>query len=160
MSRYNRNTALASEWVTDDIANGFALRPDIHMAFDDRKFAAVPKEGGWVAHFFGITNALGSLHHNQSLDIPQEVSYAFLLTRLAWTIFPLVAGFLESGPDRVLTARIMNDGRMREETRWYSAWELPMLDLSPKRGSESPTPKQESPEEEGKIGSGRRGCVQ
>ncbi len=147
MSRYNRNQALQIQWAIDDVSNGIVLRPDLHKAFDDRKFAIVPKQNRWVAHFLGRTNKLGALYHNQIIDIPGEVHPAFLLARLAWTIFPLIGNFLSVGIKRVLTVRVKED-TIKEVTGYHTEWDIRCFGeaskASSRRGSESPQ-KSESP---------------
>jgi hypothetical protein len=147
MSRYNENQALQLQWAIDDVSNGLVLRPDLHKAFDDRKFAIVPKQDRWVAHFFGRTNKLGALYQNQIIDIPDEVHPAFLLARLAWTIFPLIGNFLNVGVKRVLTIRVKED-TIKEVTGYHTEGDIHRFGEASKpssrRGSESPR-KSQSP---------------
>jgi hypothetical protein len=92
MGEYNQNQSLLGDWILDDVCNAIALRKDIHNAFDDGKFAIVPKEPNWVVQFMGHTNGLGNDSHNTHIEL-KGVSSQFLYARFAWTIFPNLESF-------------------------------------------------------------------
>jgi hypothetical protein len=48
MEEYNLNRQLSRDWMLDGVRNAIALRNDIHLAFDDRKFVIVLKQSKWV----------------------------------------------------------------------------------------------------------------
>lgn len=99
MSLYNINCTLPSEVTVDDVSNAFTLRCDIHRAFDASFFVIVPKLNEWVAHFLTPTQDLGQLYHNVALMLPSNVSSEALISRFAWSIFPLLA-FTRTGTGR------------------------------------------------------------
>ncbi|KAJ9634067.1 hypothetical protein H2199_009140 [Coniosporium tulheliwenetii] len=102
MGDYNLNDTLADEVITDDISNAIGLRPDIHKAFDDRRFVIVRKHGQWVVHFINLTQNLGRRYHNIPLKLQTGVSARCLLIRFAWAIFPSVKKFLTRGASHAL----------------------------------------------------------
>lgn len=127
MTRYNRKKMLPGFYTLDDAGNGIALRRDIHFSFDSKSFAIVPKNGKWVTHFFDLTNDYGPEHHNQPVELMKEVSPAFVLARLAWTIFPLLSAFVTRGVSRILQYRIKVDGQYAKETKKLSADQIDQL---------------------------------
>ena len=114
MSNYCLDQFLAGPYRLDDVSNAFSLRHDIHDVFDDQKFAFVPHGDEWRVHFFAVTNTLGRLYHNKPTQTFQ-VDKAFILVRLAWTIFPLVRAFLQGGPDRRVKVRIRSENNTSKE---------------------------------------------
>ncbi|KAI9651428.1 MAG: hypothetical protein M1829_003011 [Trizodia sp. TS-e1964] len=104
MDDYNFNQQLSGKYITDDVCNAMALRADIHLAFDDKKFCIVLKESKWVVQFLGQTARLGNKYHNTSIHL-LDVSARFLYARFAWTIFPLLSGFLKRQSARELLVR-------------------------------------------------------
>ncbi|KAI9651716.1 MAG: hypothetical protein M1829_002464 [Trizodia sp. TS-e1964] len=104
MDFYNFNKRLVGKYKTNDVCNAIALRADIHLAFDDQKFCIVPKESKWVVQFLGQTARLGNKFHNTSVNL-LDVSARFLYARFAWTILPLLSGFLETQSSRKLLVR-------------------------------------------------------
>ena len=127
MSMYSRNTMLPRDYFLDDAGNGIAFREDIHTSFDQKNFAIVPKDEKWVVHFFRLTNDYGPKHHNQPIELLGEVSPAFILARLAWTILPLLEQFLQRGLSRVLRYRVRVDGNDSTETKRLSAEQIAEL---------------------------------
>ena len=74
---------------TFDPNNLFALRRDLHHAFDKNKaFVFVPKEGKPVVHFFEAMENLAPAFHNREARNLQ-VHKAFVFTRFAWALFPI-----------------------------------------------------------------------
>lgn len=153
MGKYNLNLDLQDDHLVDDICNAVALRSDIHRAFDDRMFVFVPKESRWVVHFFGLTNSLGRLYHNIVLELDPHISPNLLLARFAWTVFPLLSGFLKVGSDRKLRLRVKKEGRLQEEIQTIKLQEMAAMGLargrnpSPKKRKNTPeTPATESTE--------------
>lgn len=138
MSRYCKNKMLPSASVTADVNNVIALRKDIHHMMDDQKFALVPKDNTWKIHFFSPTRNLGGKYHNRPVQaLSPEISPAFILTRLAWTIFPLARDFLEAGPRRKIKVRT-KDGTRND--LWVFGEEIRLLHgQSTRRTNQSPT---------------------
>ena len=130
MNRYNRRKGLSGNYALDDAANGIALRRDIHFSFHAKTFAIVPKDGKWVAHFFDLTDDYGPEYHNQPVELMKEVAPAFVLARLAWTIFPLLDAFVTRGVPRVLKYRVKVDGEYATETKKLSAEQIDQLPTS------------------------------
>jgi hypothetical protein len=58
-----------------------------------------------VSHFLTPTSDLGPEYHNTTVKIPYSVHPAFLLARLAWTIFPSIRNFLIRGEKRLVILR-------------------------------------------------------
>lgn len=69
MDEYNLNRQLSRDWMLDDVRNAIALRSDIHLAFDGRKFVIVPKQSKWVIQFLGQTNSPGHNFHNTHIRL-------------------------------------------------------------------------------------------
>lgn len=153
MGKYNLNPDLQDDYLVDDVCNAVALRSDIHPAFVDRMFVFVPKESRWVVHFFGLANSLGRLYHNIVLELDFHISPNLLLARFAWTVFPLLSGFLKVGSDRKLKLRVKKVGRLQEEIQTIKLQEMVGMGLaqgrnpSPKKRKNAPeTPAAESNE--------------
>jgi hypothetical protein len=107
MGRYNLQTQPTGLYIIDDIRNAIALRYDLHMDFDKRKFVCVPKSnsmlrGAMVTHVLQPTNELGLLYHNVQMHPTPGVPHEFWLARFAWAIFPSVQPFLDCGIPRLL----------------------------------------------------------
>jgi hypothetical protein len=107
MEEYNLNRQLSRDWMLDDVRNAIALRSDIHLAFDDRKFVIVPKQSKWVIQFLGQTNSLGHEFHNTHIRL-KGVASQFLYARFARSIFPLLSSFLTAHVPRQLLVRLPN----------------------------------------------------
>ncbi|PVH72188.1 hypothetical protein DL98DRAFT_470762 [Cadophora sp. DSE1049] len=95
MSRYNSGN---SESV-DNPANALLLRADLHIAFDKPSFVFVPKPTDvesqqFVLHLLEPSREFESLYHNRAMQ-SVGVSVELLFARFAWTILPLLAGFLK-----------------------------------------------------------------
>lgn len=91
-----------------DVSNVLILRQDLHFAFNQQKFAIVPKSTGhgqdspkWMVHLLDNSYELSLLYHNVEFQ-PTTVSPEFLFARFAWSLFPLLAGFLCSPHQRKL----------------------------------------------------------
>lgn len=91
-----------------DLRNVLILRSDLHFAFDQQKFAIVPKATDdmqdspkWVVHLLCNSYELSLLYHNVKLQ-PTTVSPEFLFARFAWSLFPFLAAFLSSLQQRKL----------------------------------------------------------
>lgn len=102
MDRYNISRSLVGAGLVDDTANALALRSDIHLSFDVGTFVFTRKLDQWVSHFLTPTSDLGPEYHNTTVKIPYSVHPAFLLARLAWTIFPSIRNFLIRGEKRLV----------------------------------------------------------
>jgi hypothetical protein len=83
MERYNQNDPRPKESINDNPTNTIALMPGLRKAFRGSKFAIVPKDSHWTAHFLDVTGSLGREHHNRILPLVENKSKEFLLTRLA-----------------------------------------------------------------------------
>ena len=149
MADYNRNPLLPPDRHLDDTTNALALRSDIHSCFDDKRFAIVPKEGKWVPHFFQETDDLGPLYHNQAIDMAEEISAPFLLARLAWAIFPMLGGFMNSGGDRQVCILVKVGDNFEERIEKWSSEKFREMISRPKGGGQSPSKrKSASPEKD------------
>jgi HNH endonuclease len=95
MSRYNMGSAN----TIDDLSNALLLRTDLHIAFDKPKFVFVPKPSAdpeypqLVTHLLEPSAELEYLYHNRRLQ-SMHSSIQVLFARFAWSIFPLLDGFL------------------------------------------------------------------
>ncbi|KAL8956176.1 MAG: hypothetical protein Q9193_006224, partial [Seirophora villosa] len=92
--------------VIDDPSNVMLLRADLHRAWDNMRFVHTPKRSvtgsvEFVTHVLVHSNELGELYHNTRLH-PLGVARECLFARFAWTIFPLLSGFLQQGQARYL----------------------------------------------------------
>lgn len=114
MAAYNVNVNLTITYVVDDVSNAVSLRPDLHRAFDDKKFVIVPKSKKWLIHFIGQTNGLGKLYHNTDIVVPNGVKATNLLVRFAWAIFPTL---LRGCGRRRLRMCVSENGAMVEVVR-------------------------------------------
>ena len=147
MVHYNINKMLGNYFV-DDISNAIALRPDIHKAFDDRKFLITYKNSTWALHFLGLTNQLGGLYHNTPIQLPSNVSPFFLFVRFAWAIFPSLRPFLQRGVPRQVCTRVENKNVNLKEVKSASTKELTGLINPPKSRTPSPTKRQRQSNED------------
>lgn len=138
MQQYNDSQGLGDDYLLDDISNAFALRADIHCAFDDRKFIVVPKLSHWVVHFLQLTCDLGSMYHNQIITLDSGISPLFLLVRFAWAVFPLVKTFLAGPTPRLVRLRVQVDNRLAEITKTVDGEELIQLNNPARARSMSP----------------------
>lgn len=139
MSQYNTNSMLSPEFATDDVSNAIALRSDIHKAFDDRTFTVVAMGDKWAAHFFTPTYDLGKQYHGCTLDIDETVSPNQLFARFAWTVFPLVRGFLQTGPKRWLRVKVIEEGGFKEDKQYLDAKTITSRFMTSRTRSQSPT---------------------
>lgn len=100
-------------------ANTIKFKVDVHQHFDRKpKFAIVPKYNTVVAHMVTAQTIEAreaiELYHNVPVTLYEQSSH-FLLARLAWTIFPLLEGFLLMGKDRRLLRQTGQGRVVREE---------------------------------------------
>jgi hypothetical protein len=92
-----------------------ALRADVYQIFDDRRFVIVRKKSSWTIHFLTQTNDLGRVYHNTVIDLSDSISPEFILARFAWSIFPLLRGFLDAGFPRQIRIQVMTDDGISEQ---------------------------------------------
>ncbi|KAI4278547.1 MAG: hypothetical protein L6R35_006087 [Caloplaca aegaea] len=90
----------------NDPSNIMLLRTDLHRAWDKMQFVHTPKRSStgrleFVSHVLVYSKELGDLYHNARLH-RLGVARECLFARFAWTIFPLLSGFLQQGHDRYL----------------------------------------------------------
>ena len=137
MSQYN-NLTLPGDYLVDDISNAVALRPDLHRAFDDRKFVVIPKLSKWVIYFLESTNDLNRMYHNTNVPLSSGVSPLFMLVRFAWTIFPMIRPFLDVGLPRNLRLVVKRDDRNAEDVRTVSGQELKDINAPGRARSTNP----------------------
>lgn len=150
MDRYNLNKTLTILSLTDDTANAFALRSDIHDAFDNGTFVFTRKRAAWVPHFLIPTSNLGAEHHNTTVEIPPSVHPAFLLARLAWSIFPGIQNFLTRGENRLVILR-QKTGRARDVKELDEENLSLVLGIKPRGRSNSPTKRKRDDDTTGGI---------
>lgn len=94
MPRYNSGNSES----LDNPANALLLRADLDIALDKPSFVFVFKPADvesqqFVFHLLEPSQEFEFLYHNRTMQ-NLEMSVELLFARLAWTIFPLVAGFL------------------------------------------------------------------
>ncbi len=107
MSRYNYGNSAS----VHNPANAILLRADLHIAFDKPGFVFVPKPADvklqqFVLHLFEPSVEFKSLYHNRAMQ-SLGMSVELLFARLAWSIFPLVVGFLQGKIQRRLQLSTM-----------------------------------------------------
>ena len=125
MEYYNISRLLGGHYLLDDVSNGMAMRSDIQKAFDDRIFLISCKESKWILHFLEVTNELGSLYHNRSISLADEVSPSFVFVRFAWAIFPFLLHFLGKGISRRVCIQVEDtDNICQEEVKLAGVQEL------------------------------------
>ena len=137
MTRYNVG---CSSITPDNISNALLLRADLHLAFDKPKFVLVPKPSPdpehpqIVVHLLEASPELEYLYHNRRLQSVCS-SIQMLFARFAWTVFPLLKGFLVCRERRrlLLTNEIMENSGTRDG---FVSWEK-CVQLSKSR-SQSP----------------------
>lgn len=161
MQLYNRNQMLQVPNQVDDIGNAVAMRADIHNAFDARIFVIVRKGGKWTNHFLSITNDLGALYHNAEITLDPGVAPAFILTRFAWALLPLISGsgFFDGEAKLV---RIWNENKDKQLDKLFGVQDrervFPQLkskNQSPKKGKRT---RSEEPDEN--VMSYKKYCVE
>jgi hypothetical protein len=124
MGEYNLNGFLPSELIADDLSNAFAMRADLHSAFDKRMFVFVPKpisSGRFVTHVLQQTSEIGPFYHNAALHPIRGVQVEFLLVRFAWAIFPLLTNFLTTRTERLLLL-VKDRNSVAEEVSGNDCW--------------------------------------
>lgn len=119
MHRYIYNVLRPGSGAIDDISNVLLLRSDFGFVFDDSHSVFVPKPTDsagpcFVAHVLAPSKGLRRLYHNTKLHTITEVSLEYTLARLAWSIFPPLAGFLQDDVARELVL-VSSDGSVRIE---------------------------------------------
>ncbi|KAL8905276.1 MAG: hypothetical protein Q9207_002747 [Kuettlingeria erythrocarpa] len=136
MIRYGNRHATSRPSINDD-ANTMLLRADLHRSFDKRRFTFLPKKPGAVVTHVLESESLRDIYHNVELNTIY-IAPEYLLARFAWTLLPLLKGFLRRGQRRLLL--------VQGQAQWTSPTEcLEMADPSPKSRSASPTKKNRSP---------------
>lgn len=108
MAKYIYDKRRPGPQAVYDVNNLFLLRSDLHRSFDKGVFAFVPKQDAesketkYVVHMLSFSQELARLYHNVELHPLPSVPKEFILARLAWTLFPLLEGFLLGGIARQL----------------------------------------------------------
>lgn len=138
MGIYNNKRSLGAH-LLDDVSNAIALRSDVHTTFDQKGFLISRKKSKWIIHFLEMTNELGGLYHNTSIEIATNVSPQFLLVRFAWAIFPLLTVFLGCGVPRQVRVRVVDQDSFLEQDKFLGAKELDNTINPPKSRNPSPT---------------------
>lgn len=111
MSRYNYGPAQ----TLNEPTNAILLRPDLHIAFDKCRFVFVPKPSNdgsgmrLVFHLLDMSQEYELFYHNRELQ-KIGVGVQMLFARFAWTLFPLLAGFLACKENRRLTIHSSTNG--------------------------------------------------
>lgn len=105
----------------NDVSNPLLLRADLHRQFDKSRFVFLPKNGGTlVTHVLKNSEEARISYHNTALH-RIDVAPEFLLDRFAWTIFPLVAGFLRNNQSRLLLLTSENSEREASAEECYNS---------------------------------------
>lgn len=113
MDRYTTELRRSGRTAIDNKANVMLLRADLHRAYDKMRFVHVPKRDAqgelrFVTHLIHHSIELGQLYHNTELHT-LGVAKEFLFTRLAYDVFPLLAGFLQQKAARYLLEASTDD---------------------------------------------------
>ncbi|CZS92835.1 uncharacterized protein RCO7_11518 [Rhynchosporium graminicola] len=111
---------LSSRSLDEDLSNLLLLRADLHINFDRTKFVFLPKSGlggdpQVIVHLVEQSIEYEYLYHNRAVLELKDIAPEFLFARLAWTIFPFLEAFLESGGRRRV---IILRTDLIPETKW------------------------------------------
>jgi hypothetical protein len=95
MQQYRANLNSDFAHLLKGPGNMFLIRSDLHKSFDDRLFVFFPKgpQGSLVLHTLQQVPDLSQIYHNVQLHPIPHCCPEFLLTRFAWSIFPLLTDF-------------------------------------------------------------------
>lgn len=91
MQQYRANLNSDFAHLLKDPGNMFLIRSDLHNSFDDRLFVFFPKgpQDSLVLHTLQEVPDLSQIYHNVQLHPIPHCCPEFLVTRFAWSIFPL-----------------------------------------------------------------------
>lgn len=143
MWRYIRNLRKSGAEAVDDTNNMLLLRADLHRGFDKGDFVFVPKKRSIVVHALQPYPETRLLYHNTELlrlSVPAE----FLLTRLAYSLFPMIEGFLMAGSGHKLLLLADSEEPSRVSTMdcWkYTKQAERSRPSSPRKGSPTKRPR-------------------
>ncbi|KAG4429627.1 hypothetical protein IFR05_014888 [Cadophora sp. M221] len=118
MQQYKTNLNSDSAHLLKDPGNMLLIRSDLHKPFDDRLFIFFPKgsEGSLVVHMLQQTPDLSQLYHNVEIHPVPHCCPEFLFARFAWSVFPLLGGFLSRrAPRFVVTVNAETGERTPKE---------------------------------------------
>ncbi|KAH8714825.1 hypothetical protein GQ44DRAFT_762634 [Phaeosphaeriaceae sp. PMI808] len=144
MSRYN----LCLADTIDDTKNALLLRADLHIAFD--KPAC---DGSGMRLFFHLlTTSPGYEHfyHNRELHT-SAIGVEMLYARFAWSLFPLLSGFLSCRTNRRLIIRAAVDS-LPDCRGFFAASFCEQFSISATR-RRSQSPKKRKPDNESVVDS-------
>lgn len=118
MKVYSPSTLLST---TDNAANVFLLRRDVHYAYDRSIWTVVPKkpdavstEAPWVFHLLDSDEEYKAAYHNVKLRDLGGVRSEYLLAGFALVIFPMLTSFLGNSINKALVGKsICSDPRGR-----------------------------------------------
>ncbi|KAL8993210.1 MAG: hypothetical protein Q9169_006517 [Polycauliona sp. 2 TL-2023] len=155
MDQYRYNARKAGRQAINDACNMMLLRADLHRAWDKMRFVHVPKASmvgdslekmEFVTHVMNHSLNYGQLFHNTKLHT-LGVARECLFARFAWTIFPLLSGFLQQGQARYLLRAEVGESECVDADECFQygdSWK-PVN----QRGSRTPSPTKRSAEEAG-----------
>jgi hypothetical protein len=104
MQQYKTNLNSDSAHLLKDPGNMLLIRSDLHKPFDDRLFMFFPK------------GDLSQLYHNVEIHPVPHCCPEFLFARFAWSVFPLLGGFLSRrAPRFVVTVNAETGERTPKE---------------------------------------------
>ncbi|KAK9480329.1 hypothetical protein V1514DRAFT_326091 [Lipomyces japonicus] len=125
MRHWNWEKNLCETSLLESQANLMLLRADVHQAFDDKYLVLYPKDAsGFYVHMLEYMSDLGVLYHNSKTHSLLNCQPEFLYARFAWSLFPLITGFLgtsvekevisvaEDGQRSIITARKIENKSM------------------------------------------------
>ncbi|KAL8918604.1 MAG: hypothetical protein Q9208_007248 [Pyrenodesmia sp. 3 TL-2023] len=146
MDGYTTELRRSGTAAINNKANVMLLRADVHRAYDKMRFVHVPKRDAqgqlrFVTHLIHHSIELGQLYHNAELHT-LRVAKEFLFSRLAYVLFPLLAGFLQQRVKRFLLQTVTDDPVWvsPEECYQYSEeWKPANI-----RSTRAPSPKKRS----------------
>ncbi|KAL8654927.1 MAG: hypothetical protein Q9210_001202 [Variospora velana] len=144
MIRYGNKHASLRPGINDD-ANTMLLRADLHRSFDKRRFTFLPKKQGAVVTHVLESESLRDIYHNVELNTTY-IAPEYFFARFAWTLLPLLKGFLRRGQRRLLL--------IQGQPQWTSPAECsdiadPPRSASPTKKSRSPTKRSRAEMEDG-----------
>ncbi|WPH01239.1 Hypothetical protein R9X50_00407600 [Acrodontium crateriforme] len=153
MDQYGDIDGRMGDSVADTWANRMRLTCDAHTLWDSNKFTIIPNQQeekdnrleavGWRTHRLNEQEGVFKYWHKIPLQPLVGRASEFLYARFVWDIFPLIQGFLHSGPPRRLA--IYNQSLSKFEFPMLTKAERRVFTMGQGRGrSASPTKRQRS----------------
>ncbi|KAK3290675.1 uncharacterized protein B0H64DRAFT_378473 [Chaetomium fimeti] len=125
MRRYADNRLMGGN--VDNQANIIPLRSDIHVIFDDRSMAIIPRRSSYTTSVISDrADHYYPHHHNVIVHGLHRNARAYLFARFAWTVLFSMKAFVCQGFDRRIVQISTSDSRSANTygTVWVQASEL------------------------------------